>query len=125
MNSLHYRKRLILYRMTHVNANKITLNGWLEHFNKTYIKYQNKITWKIFSMKKPTPKNDIFDAPISEVKVNNNIKRIRSGNSGQPDGILIEMLKTTFLKVCPIKACFQNRGVKTILCPILRKGNNM
>ena len=46
--------------------------------------------------------NDIFDAPITENEVKNNIKCIRSGKSGGPDGILIEMLKTTILLICPI-----------------------
>ena len=39
----------------------------------------------------------------------NNIKCIRSGKSGGPDGILIEMLKTTILLICPILTNLLNK----------------
>ena len=63
----------------------------------------------------------------------NNIKCIRSGKSGGPDGILIEMLKTTILLICPILTKLFNKIMdsgefpeawgESILCPIFKKGN--
>ena len=114
-----------------VNANKISLDSRFEHL-KSLLQIPQQDNLEDFQYEEPL-KKDIFDAPISEEEVTNNIKRIRSGKSGGPDGILIEMLKTTILMICPILTKLFNKIMdqgefpeswgKSILCPILKKGN--
>ena len=114
-----------------INANKISFDSWFEHF-KSLLQIPQQDNLEDFQYEEP-PKKDIFDAPISEEEVKNNIKHIRSGKSGGPDGILIEMLKTTILMICPILTKLFNKIMdqgefpeswgKSILCPILKKGN--
>ena len=100
-----------------ITPNTIILESWFEHFKKLLL----------------IPNQDSLQKTCSEDEVRNSIKQIRSGKSGDPDGILIEMLKTTMVFICPILTKlfkntidhgeFPESWGESILCQILRKGS--
>ena len=54
-----------------INANKISLDSWFEHF-KSLLQVPQQDNLQDFQYEEPL-KKDIFDAPISEEEVKNNI----------------------------------------------------
>ena len=114
-----------------ITPNKISVESWFNHF-KDLLHIQNQEDLQNFQYEESSTA-DIFDAPISEEEVRNSIMQIRSGKSGGPDGILIEMLKNTMFFIIPVLTKLFNKLLdvgdfseswgQSILCPILKKGN--
>lgn len=95
-----FGKNVKKIRNRSITPNKTSVESWFNHF-KDLLHIQNQEDLQNFQYEE-SPTADIFDAPISEEEVRNSIMQIRSGKSGGPDGILIEMLKNTMFFIIPV-----------------------
>ena len=77
--------------------------------------------------------NDIFNSPFSEEELKSSISAMKNGKASGPEGILVEMIKSTMLKILSSllllykeklsSGKFPHEWARNIICPIFKSGS--
>ena len=115
-------------------VNSIRPNQWVEHF-KHLLHVENACDLKdnILEYSQDGNFSDVFNAPFTISEVRKNIRSLKLGKSGGPDGIIPEMVVNTIDEISEIllvlfneilnTGSFPENWANSVLCPMYKSGS--
>ena len=89
-------KTIKRFRSKPKQTNDISSSRWLSHFKELlYNQHKTNVQDTNFDFHEDGPFNDYFNAPFSLSELRENIKNLKLGKAGGPNGLIAEMIKHT------------------------------